>query len=66
MNSSQPFAPLVIAHAACKGHAPENTLAGITKALDLLTPEQESLTRDLRGHRKLFQAGKPYRRGIRE
>lgn len=25
--------PLVISHAACKGHAPENTLAGIRKAL---------------------------------
>ena len=30
-----PFAPLVISHAACKGHAPENTLAGITTALEL-------------------------------
>jgi glycerophosphoryl diester phosphodiesterase len=29
------FAPLVIAHAACKGHAPENTLAGIAAALKL-------------------------------
>ncbi len=27
--------PLVIAHAACKGHAPENTLAGIRAALAL-------------------------------
>jgi glycerophosphoryl diester phosphodiesterase len=27
--------PLVIAHAACKGHAPENTLAGIRAALNL-------------------------------
>jgi glycerophosphoryl diester phosphodiesterase len=27
--------PLVISHAACKGHAPENTLAGIRAALDL-------------------------------
>jgi glycerophosphoryl diester phosphodiesterase len=26
--------PLVISHAACKGHAPENTLAGIRAALD--------------------------------
>lgn len=26
--------PLVISHAACGGHAPENTLAGIRKALD--------------------------------
>lgn len=26
--------PLVIAHAACKGHAPENTLAGIRAALE--------------------------------
>lgn len=29
-----PIQPLVIAHAACKGHAPENTLAGIRAALD--------------------------------
>jgi glycerophosphoryl diester phosphodiesterase len=29
-----PALPLVIAHAACKGHAPENTLAGIRAALD--------------------------------
>lgn len=28
-----PALPLVIAHAACKGHAPENTLAGIRAAL---------------------------------
>lgn len=27
--------PLVIAHAACKGHAPENTLAGVRAALAL-------------------------------
>jgi glycerophosphoryl diester phosphodiesterase len=27
--------PLVTSHAACKGHAPENTLAGIRKALAL-------------------------------
>jgi glycerophosphoryl diester phosphodiesterase len=27
--------PLVISHAACGGHAPENTLAGIRAALDL-------------------------------
>ena len=27
--------PLVISHAACGGHAPENTLAGIHKALEL-------------------------------
>lgn len=27
--------PLVISHAACRGHAPENTLAGIRKALAL-------------------------------
>jgi glycerophosphoryl diester phosphodiesterase len=27
------LAPLMIAHAACKGHAPENTLAGIRAAL---------------------------------
>jgi len=27
--------PFVIAHAACKGHAPENTLAGLRAALDL-------------------------------
>jgi glycerophosphoryl diester phosphodiesterase len=27
--------PLVISHAACKGHAPENTLAGIRAALEL-------------------------------
>lgn len=30
-----PTTPLVIAHAACKGHAPENTLAGIRTALRL-------------------------------
>ena len=30
-----PAQPFVIAHAACKGHAPENTLAGIRAALDL-------------------------------
>src|SRR5262249_15256521 len=29
------LAPLNIAHAACKGHAPENTLAGIRAALAL-------------------------------
>lgn len=29
------LAPLVISHAACKGHAPENTLAGIRAALRL-------------------------------
>jgi glycerophosphoryl diester phosphodiesterase len=29
------FRPLVISHAACKGHAPENTLAGIRAALEL-------------------------------
>lgn len=29
------LAPLVISHAACKGHAPENTLAGIAAALRL-------------------------------
>jgi glycerophosphoryl diester phosphodiesterase len=27
--------PLVISHAACGGHAPENTLAGIRKAIEL-------------------------------
>ncbi len=27
--------PFVVSHAACGGHAPENTLAGIRKALDL-------------------------------
>jgi glycerophosphoryl diester phosphodiesterase len=27
--------PLVISHAACGGHTPENTLAGIRKALDI-------------------------------
>ncbi|MDO8614983.1 MAG: glycerophosphodiester phosphodiesterase [Dehalococcoidia bacterium] len=27
--------PLVISHAACAGHAPENTLAGIRRALEL-------------------------------
>ena len=27
--------PLVTSHAACKGHAPENTLAGIRRALAL-------------------------------
>jgi glycerophosphoryl diester phosphodiesterase len=30
-----PPQPFVIAHAACKGHAPENTLAGLRAALDL-------------------------------
>jgi len=30
-----PFAPLVISHAACRGHAPENTLTGIATALEL-------------------------------
>ncbi len=30
-----PGLPLVIAHAACKGHAPENTLAGVRAALAL-------------------------------
>lgn len=30
-----PPEPFVIAHAACKGHAPENTLAGLRAALDL-------------------------------
>jgi glycerophosphoryl diester phosphodiesterase len=30
-----PSEPFVIAHAACKGHAPENTLAGLRAALDL-------------------------------
>lgn len=30
-----PGRPLVIAHAACKGHAPENTLAGVRAALAL-------------------------------
>jgi glycerophosphoryl diester phosphodiesterase len=29
------LAPLTISHAACKGHAPENTLAGIRAAIDL-------------------------------
>jgi glycerophosphoryl diester phosphodiesterase len=29
------LAPLIISHAACKGHAPENTLAGIAAALRL-------------------------------
>jgi glycerophosphoryl diester phosphodiesterase len=29
------LAPLVISHAACKGHAPENTLAGIRAATEL-------------------------------
>ncbi|MGH2586515.1 MAG: glycerophosphodiester phosphodiesterase [Dehalococcoidia bacterium] len=29
------LAPLTIAHAACKGHAPENTLAGVRAAIDL-------------------------------
>lgn len=29
------LAPLVIAHAACKGHAPENTIAGVNAALGL-------------------------------
>ncbi len=27
--------PLVVSHAACGGHAPENTLAGVRKALEL-------------------------------
>ncbi|GAG26499.1 unnamed protein product, partial [marine sediment metagenome] len=27
--------PLVISHAACAGHAPENTLAGIRAALEM-------------------------------
>ena len=27
--------PLITSHAACKGHAPENTLAGVRKALEL-------------------------------
>jgi glycerophosphoryl diester phosphodiesterase len=27
--------PLVVAHAACKGHAPENTISGVRAALDL-------------------------------
>jgi glycerophosphoryl diester phosphodiesterase len=27
--------PIITAHAACKGHAPENTLAGIRKAIEL-------------------------------
>jgi len=30
-----PWQPFVIAHAACKGHAPENTLAGLRAALEL-------------------------------
>ena len=30
-----PLEPFVIAHAACKGHAPENTLAGLRAALEL-------------------------------
>ena len=30
-----PPQPFVIAHAACKGHAPENTLAGLRAALEL-------------------------------
>lgn len=30
-----PPEPFVIAHAACKGHAPENTLAGVRAALEL-------------------------------
>jgi len=29
------LAPLIVSHAACKGHAPENTLAGIEAALRL-------------------------------
>ena len=32
---NQPYRPLIISHAACAGHAPENTLAGIRAALDL-------------------------------
>jgi glycerophosphoryl diester phosphodiesterase len=27
--------PIITSHAACKGHAPENTLAGVRKALEL-------------------------------
>ncbi|KKL27180.1 hypothetical protein LCGC14_2387730, partial [marine sediment metagenome] len=27
--------PLIISHAACAGHAPENTLAGVRTALKL-------------------------------
>jgi glycerophosphoryl diester phosphodiesterase len=27
--------PLVISHAACGGHAPENTLAGVRTAIEL-------------------------------
>ncbi|MGB2694526.1 MAG: glycerophosphodiester phosphodiesterase family protein [Dehalococcoidia bacterium] len=41
--------PLVTAHAACKGHAPENTLAGVRAALDLGADAMEidvRLTRD--------------------
>jgi glycerophosphoryl diester phosphodiesterase len=30
-----PTGPLVISHAACAGHAPENTLAGVRAALDI-------------------------------
>jgi len=33
--SSLPKGPLVISHAGCAGHAPENTLAGIVRALAL-------------------------------
>ena len=41
--------PLITSHAACKGHAPENTLAGIRAALDLRADAIEidiHLTRD--------------------
>jgi glycerophosphoryl diester phosphodiesterase len=35
MKGSQGRRPLVISHAACAGHAPENTLAGVRRALEL-------------------------------
>lgn len=44
----RPRRPLVIAHAACKGHAPENTLAGIRAALSLRV---DAIEVDVRGSR---------------
>ena len=42
------------------GRFPE-AVATLTKALELLTPRQDSLAEDLRGRFELYQAGKPYR-----
>ncbi|HEY8491332.1 MAG TPA: glycerophosphodiester phosphodiesterase [Dehalococcoidia bacterium] len=44
----RPRRPLVIAHAACKGHAPENTLAGLRAALSLRV---DAIEIDVRGSR---------------